>query len=54
MSKANTWYTDIKVDGKPRGLILYPGGFFRYNEASTAVAQAGYPTLDFGKVPIQA
>jgi hypothetical protein len=54
VSKANTWYTGTNVDGKPRGLIMYTGGFFRYNEACTAVAEAGYPTLDFGKATVQA
>ncbi len=47
VSKANTWYTGTNVDGKPRGLIMYTGGFLRYNEACTSVAQAGYPTLRF-------
>jgi cation diffusion facilitator CzcD-associated flavoprotein CzcO len=47
VSKANTWYTGTNVDGKPRGLIMYTGGFLRYNEACNAVMQAGYPTLRF-------
>ncbi len=54
VSKANTWYTGTNVDGKPRGLIMYTGGFFKYNEACASVAQAGYPTLDFGKAQVQA
>ncbi len=49
VSKANTWYTGTNVDGKPRGLIMYTGGFLRYNEACNAVAQAGYPTLRFAR-----
>jgi hypothetical protein len=49
VSKANTWYTGTNVDGKPRGLIMYTGGFFRYNEACTAVADEGYPTLVFDR-----
>lgn len=49
VSKANTWYTGTNVDGKPRGLIMYTGGFFRYNETCTAVAQSGYSTLTFGR-----
>ena len=47
VSKANTWYTGTNVDGKPRGLIMYTGGFLRYNEACNAVAQSGYATLKF-------
>ncbi len=47
VSKANTWYTGTNVDGKPRGLIMYTGGFLRYNEACNAVAQSGYATLRF-------
>ncbi len=49
VSKANTWYTGTNIEGKPRGLIMYTGGFFRYNEACNAAAQAGYPTLSFSR-----
>ena len=49
VSKANTWYTGTNIEGKPRGLIMYTGGFFRYNEACNAVTQAGYPTLSFSR-----
>lgn len=54
VSKANTWYTGTNVDGKPRGLIMYTGGFLRYNEACNAVAQAGYPTLRFEREMVNA
>ncbi len=47
VSKANTWYTGTNVDGKPRGLIMYTGGFLRFNEACNAVVAAGYSSLRF-------
>ena len=49
VSKANTWYTGTNVDGKPRGLIMYTGGFMRYNEACNAAVQSGYASLRFGR-----
>ncbi|MFY8048429.1 MAG: flavin-containing monooxygenase [Erythrobacter sp.] len=54
VSRANTWYTGTNVNGKPRGLIMYTGGFLRYNEACNAVAQAGYPTLRFEREMVSA
>ncbi len=47
VSKANTWYVGANVDGKPRGLSMYTGGFFKYNETCTNVALRGYDTLRF-------
>ncbi|MFZ4576634.1 MAG: cyclohexanone monooxygenase, partial [Phycisphaerales bacterium] len=47
VSKAKTWYVGANVDGKPRGLMMYTGGFFRYNETCTNVARDGYLTLTF-------
>jgi cation diffusion facilitator CzcD-associated flavoprotein CzcO len=47
MSKANTWYTGTNVEGKPRGLTLYTGGFAKYSQICTDVAAQGYSGMVF-------
>lgn len=47
VSKANTWYTGTNVEGKPRGLTLYTGGFLKYSEACAAVQTGGYSEMIF-------
>lgn len=42
VSKANTWYTGGNIEGKPRGLTVYTGGFKQYRDACNAVAADGY------------
>jgi cation diffusion facilitator CzcD-associated flavoprotein CzcO len=49
VSKANTWYVGANIEGKPRGLTLYTGGFHRYREICANVAANGWRGLSFEK-----
>jgi cation diffusion facilitator CzcD-associated flavoprotein CzcO len=40
--KANSWYMGANVPGKPRGFMLFVGGFATYNDICADVAAAGY------------
>jgi cation diffusion facilitator CzcD-associated flavoprotein CzcO len=51
VSKANTWYVGANVEGKPRGLTIFTGGFLKFNEACTAVIRDGFRGLDFAAAP---
>ncbi|MGB9302845.1 MAG: NAD(P)-binding protein [Mycobacterium sp.] len=48
--KANSWYLGANVPGKPRGFMLFVGGFATYNEICAEVARAGYKGFDLIKV----
>ncbi len=41
-TKANSWYMGANVPGKPRGFMLFIGGFAVYNDICDEVAAAGY------------
>ena len=41
-TKANSWYMGANVPGKPRGFMLFIGGFATYNDICAEVADAGY------------
>jgi cyclohexanone monooxygenase len=41
-TKANSWYMGANVPGKPRGFMLFIGGFAAYNDICAEVANAGY------------
>jgi cyclohexanone monooxygenase len=41
-TKANSWYTGANVPGKPRGFMLFLGGFAAYLDICDEVAAAGY------------
>jgi cyclohexanone monooxygenase len=41
-TKANSWYMGANVPGKPRGFMLFLGGFATYNDICAQVANAGY------------
>jgi cation diffusion facilitator CzcD-associated flavoprotein CzcO len=42
LNKANTWYVGANVEGKPKGLSQFVGGFLKYREHCAAAAQNGY------------
>jgi hypothetical protein len=48
-TKANSWYMGANVPGKPRGFMLFVGGFATYNDICTEVADAGYRGFDLVK-----
>ncbi|MBV8785862.1 MAG: NAD(P)/FAD-dependent oxidoreductase [Mycobacterium sp.] len=48
-SKANSWYMGANVPGKPRGFMLFVGGFATYNDICAEVADAGYKGFDLIK-----
>lgn len=48
VSKANTWYVGANVEGKPRGLTIYTGGYGKFSEACSAVIRDGFRGLEFG------
>ena len=50
-TKANSWYMGANVPGKPRGFMLFVGGFATYNDICAEVADAGYKGFDLLKVP---
>jgi len=41
-TKANSWYMGANVPGKPRGFMLFVGGFATYNDICAEAADAGY------------
>lgn len=45
-TKANSWYMGANVPGKPRGFMLFVGGFATYNDICAEVAEAGYRGFD--------
>lgn len=50
-TKANSWYMGANVPGKPRGFMLFVGGFATYNQICAEVAEAGYKGFDLIKKP---
>jgi cation diffusion facilitator CzcD-associated flavoprotein CzcO len=50
-SKANSWYMGANVPGKPRGFMLFVGGFATYNDICAEAAAAGYRGFDLVKTP---
>jgi cation diffusion facilitator CzcD-associated flavoprotein CzcO len=48
-TKANSWYMGANVPGKPRGFMLFVGGFATYNDICAEVADAGYKGFDLVK-----
>jgi cation diffusion facilitator CzcD-associated flavoprotein CzcO len=49
-TKANSWYMGANVPGKPRGFMLFVGGFATYNDICAEVAEAGYKGFDLVKM----
>ena len=41
-ARTDSWYTGANIPGKPRALLMYVGGFQRYSEWCTRVADDGY------------
>ncbi|OBI03293.1 flavin-containing monooxygenase [Mycobacterium scrofulaceum] len=50
-TKAESWYMGANVPGKPRGFMLFVGGFAAYNDICDEVARAGYPGFDLVEMP---
>jgi cation diffusion facilitator CzcD-associated flavoprotein CzcO len=50
-TKANSWYMGANVPGKPRGFMLFVGGFATYNDICGDAADAGYKGFDLVKRP---
>ena len=50
-TKANSWYMGANVPGKPRGFMLFIGGFGTYLDICNEVAAAGYKGFDLLKAP---
>ncbi|OBH82934.1 cyclohexanone monooxygenase [Mycobacterium sp. E2989] len=50
-TKAESWYMGANVPGKPRGFMLFVGGFATYNDICAEVAGAGYPGFDLVEGP---
>jgi cation diffusion facilitator CzcD-associated flavoprotein CzcO len=48
-TKANSWYMGANVPGKPRGFMLFVGGFAIYNDMCAEVADAGYQGFELIK-----
>jgi cation diffusion facilitator CzcD-associated flavoprotein CzcO len=49
-TKANSWYMGANVPGKPRGFMLFVGGFATYNDICAEAADAGYKGFDLVKM----
>lgn len=49
VSKAQTWYVGANVEGKPKGLTIYTGGFARYVQACQAAARDDFAAFTFEK-----
>ncbi|WP_240630924.1 NAD(P)/FAD-dependent oxidoreductase [Mycolicibacterium sp. GF69] len=47
--KANSWYMGANVPGKPRGFMLFIGGFAAYLDICAEVAAAGYKGFELLK-----
>ncbi|MBV1918510.1 MAG: NAD(P)/FAD-dependent oxidoreductase [Sphingomonadaceae bacterium] len=41
-TKGDSWYTGANIDGKPRGFLLYVGGYPNYKAACDEIASKGY------------
>ncbi len=50
-TKANSWYMGANVPGKPKGFMLFIGGFATYNDICDEVAEAGYKGFELVKSP---
>lgn len=50
-TKANSWYMGANVPGKPRGFMLFVGGFATYNDICAEVADSGYRGFDLIEMP---
>ncbi|WP_276055161.1 flavin-containing monooxygenase [Mycobacterium paraseoulense] len=50
-TKAESWYMGANVPGKPRGFMLFVGGFATYNDICDEVAKAGYRGFDLVEKP---
>lgn len=50
-TKANSWYMGANVPGKPRGFMLFIGGFAAYNDICADIAAAGYKGFNLLKAP---
>lgn len=50
-TKADSWYMGANVPGKPRGFMLFVGGFATYNQICAEVAAAGYKGFELSKKP---
>jgi cation diffusion facilitator CzcD-associated flavoprotein CzcO len=50
-TKANSWYMGANVPGKPRGFMLFVGGFATYNDICAEVAGAAYKGFHPVKMP---
>jgi cyclohexanone monooxygenase len=50
-TKANSWYMGANVPGKPRGFMLFLGGFAAYNDICAEVATVGYKGFSLIKAP---
>lgn len=50
-TKADSWYMGANVPGKPRGFMLFIGGFATYNQICAEVADAGYKGFELVKKP---
>ncbi|WP_236982475.1 MULTISPECIES: flavin-containing monooxygenase [Mycobacterium] len=50
-TKADSWYMGANVPGKPRGFMLFVGGFATYNQICAEVAEAGYKGFELVKQP---
>jgi len=48
-TKANSWYMGANVPGKPRGFMLFIGGFAAYLDICNEVANAGYKGFELLK-----
>ncbi|MGN5237926.1 MULTISPECIES: NAD(P)-binding domain-containing protein [unclassified Rhodococcus (in: high G+C Gram-positive bacteria)] len=44
--RADSWYTGANIPGKPRGFMLFIGGFASYREICARVAETGYDGFD--------
>jgi len=50
-TRANSWYMGANVPGKPRGFMLFIGGFATYLDICNEVAGAGYKGFNLVKAP---
>jgi hypothetical protein len=49
--RANSWYMGANVPGKPRGFMLFIGGFAAYLDICNEVVNAGYKGFSLTKAP---
>ncbi len=50
-TRANSWYMGANVPGKPRGFMLFIGGFAAYLDICNEVVNAGYKGFSLSKAP---